>query len=236
MEKLEKDISKNYQPLVMWVTDLAELMDLFIESNNVRFVADDVKYESIEEFVKESRGRKPSSVKIKGSNPYITLDFDSSSAHLYISPDSLAGSGLFHKVDSILSRCERKPRFLYRFLWAWAISAAYLLFYLPPFNQYFYLKDWVWAITFPWWCYVFYLNLFRHSVVMPIHKEERLSFFRRNIDGVIIAVIAAIVGVIGTKVEDRVWPRTPIPVNEKAGAHQTPPIVIQPASGTASSH
>ncbi len=64
MENLDKPQSKSYQPLVLWVGDLIELFSYLKDCTDIEFVADDVKFESVDEFVKESKGRNPSVVRI----------------------------------------------------------------------------------------------------------------------------------------------------------------------------
>lgn len=203
----------------MWASDLTELLSELKDCNDVGFVADDVKFDTIEEFIRESKGQKPSEVTISAHNPSLYITLHPSSARLYVSSSQLLASGLFHKIDSILSRCERKPKFFHRILWAWLCSNLVWFFYLPPLKPYFYLSYWISVLSFVWIIYVVFLNLRRFSLIQPMHREERPSFIRRNFDGIVIAIISALLGAIGgvaaTKMSDRIWPNTPNPQIEK---------------------
>lgn len=219
MEKLDKPQTKDYGPLVMWASDLKDLFAELNNCTNIEFVADDVKFESVDEFVKVSKGRNPSTVKITARDPYLTIELYHRWARLYVSSSQLLASGLFLKIDSILSRCERKPKFFYRY--AWALGSTWVLpniFYLPPLNPYNYFFFWTFGLTFLWLTYVAFIHLWRFSMIHPMHREERPSFFRRNFDAIVIAVISALLGAVGgaaaTKMTDRVWP-SPKPAVER---------------------
>ncbi|OOF20750.1 hypothetical protein BZJ18_16710 [Salinivibrio sp. IB872] len=73
----------------MWASDLEDLFSELTNCTGIDLVANYVKFESVGEFVEFIKGRNPTS--------------------------NLLASGLFHKIDSILSRCERKPKFFYQY-------------------------------------------------------------------------------------------------------------------------
>lgn len=234
MEKLDKPQSKDYGPLVIWAGDLVELFSELRDCTNIEFVADDVKFESVDEFVKESKGRNPSNVKITAPNPYLTVELYHHWARLYVSSSQLLPSGLFLKIDSILSRCERKPRFFYRYAWAWACYFVLpWVFFLPPLRPFDYLGFWFLGLIFSWMTYISFVRLRRFSIVQPIHREERPGFVRRNIDGIVKVVISALLGaVIGaaaTKVADRVWPNCPNTAVERDAPQAAQPLAPRPS-------
>ena len=214
MERLDSSRSKEYGPLVIWANDLVELFSELKDCKDLEFVADDVKFDSIEEFIQECRGRKLSEVKIKVREPYLTSDLYPSWAKLYVSSSQLLASGLFLKVDSILSRCERKPRFF--FSWAWPACSAWVipnLFYLTPLKPLAHLQVWAFVLTFAWMFFVGYIHLWKFSTVYPVRQEDRPGFIKRNRDGIVIAVISALLGAVmgaaATKLADRIWPNSP---------------------------
>lgn len=219
MEKLDKPLTKDYSPLVMWASDLEDLYDVLRNCSNIELVVDDMKFESVDEFVKVRKGRNPSVVKITASDPYITIELFNRWARLYVSSSQLLASGLFLKIDLILSRCERKPKFFYQY--AWALGSTWVLpniFYLPPLKPFNYLYFWTVGLTFSWLVFVAFIHLYRFSIIRPMHQEERPSFFQRNIDAIVIAVISALLGAVGgaatTKMADKVWP-SPYPAVER---------------------
>lgn len=221
MEKLDPPLNKDYGPLIMWASDLADLLSDLKDCTDIEFVADNVKYESIEEFIKESKGRNPSKVMIKALNPYLKVELYEHSASLYVSSSQLLPSGLFYKIDSILNRCERKPKIFYRQSWTIGSSIVpVILFNVTRLKPYFYHFTWIYGLAFSWMIYVAFIVTMRHSIVQPIHKEERPSFISRNIDSIIIAVIAAligaVIGAVATKMVDKAWENYSSTAAEKA--------------------
>lgn len=214
MEKLDTSRSKDFGPLVIWANDLFDLFFELKDCKDFELIADDVKFDSIEEFIQESRGRKPSVVKIKVRDPYLTIELYPRWARLYVSSSQLLASGLFLRVDAVLSRCERKPRFFFSF--AWPVGSAWIipnLFYLLPFKPYAYLQIWILVLTLIWMFFVGYIHIWKFSSIHPARIEDRPGFIKRNTDGIVIAVIAAFLGAVGgvaaTKVADRIWPNSP---------------------------
>jgi tetrahydromethanopterin S-methyltransferase subunit C len=66
-----------------------------------------------------------------------------------------------------------------------------------------------------------------------MHQEERPGFVRRNIDAMVIAVISALLGaVVGaavTKIVDRAWPNSTIPVAERSTTKAIQPSTQRPS-------
>jgi hypothetical protein len=226
MEKLDTSRSKDYGPLVIWANDLFDLLSELKDCKDFELIADDVKFDSIEEFIQESRGRKPSVVKIKVREPYLTIEFYPRWARLYVSSSQLLASGLFLKVDLILARCERKPRFLYSFAWpvvgAWTIPN---LFYLSPLKPFAYMQIWISVLIFAWVFFVGFIHLWKFSSVHPVRQEDRPGFIKRNTDSIVIAVISALLGAVGgaaaTKMADRIWPSSPNIMVERDASPQS---------------
>lgn len=214
MEKLDTPRTKDYGPLVVWANDLFDLISELKDCEDIELIADDVKFESVEELIQERRGMRPSIVQIKARNPYLYIDLYPRWARVYVSSSQLVASGLFLKIDSVLSRCERKPRFFFSFLWpivgVWTLPS---FFFLAPFKPYAYLQIWTQMLTLSWMVLVGYIHIRKFSSVYPGRKEDRRSFFKRNADSIVIAVVSALLGAVGgaaaTKVADRVWPNSP---------------------------
>jgi hypothetical protein len=218
MEKIDKSQMKDYGPLVMWTNDLEELFSELSNRSKFEFIADDVKFDSVEELNKVSKGRNPSKVKFSASDPDLTVELYPHWARLYVSSSELLASGLFLKIDLILSRCEKKPKFFYQYVWAFGgVFVLQNLFMLPPLKPYTNLYLCVVALSLLWLFYVIFIKGWRFSIIRPMHREERPSFFRRNFDAIVVAIISgvfgALVGVVATKMADKVWAS---PVNERA--------------------
>jgi hypothetical protein len=216
MQKLDRSQHKNYGPVILWAEDLTALVSELETCEEVEIVADDVKYESIEELIRESKGRRPLVVKITALNPHVSIELNPHRAWLYVSSSNLQSSGLFFKVDSILSHCERKLKFFYEFVTV-MVSATLLpnIFFLPFMQSFMFLHWWVFGATFAWLFYAAYINFWKYSLVHLVRRGDRPSFVKRNFDTIVIAIISALLGaVIGaaaTKVVDRIWPSGPNP-------------------------
>jgi hypothetical protein len=175
MKKLDIPRTKNYGPLIIWANDLFDLFSELKDYKNLEFVADNVQFDSIEEFVQESRGRKPSVVKIKSYEPYLIIELFPSSAKLYVSSSQPLESGLFLKVDLILSRCERKPRFFFSSagVVTSSLCIASILYYLTSLitNLTIWLLVLIFAITYVWLFYWMYIRTWKFCIVHPIRRE-----------------------------------------------------------------
>ncbi len=138
------------------------------------------------------------------------------------------------KINSILSRCERKPKFLFQYFWVnssiWVLSISMWLPFLKPFS---YLLVAVFCLILSWFIYVTYVHLWRFSIVQPIHREGRRSFISRNSDAIVIAVISALLGAVAgaaaIKVADRVWPNNPNSAVERDAPQAAQPLAPRPS-------
>lgn len=214
--------SKKYGPVVLWADNLDELISTLKVCESTLFVADDIQYDSVEEFVRERKGRKPRKVRVSGERPYIGIDLDPLWAKLdvsalSVSKDELLSLGLFKKLDAILSRCERKPKFLFsRRVWFVAIVLNFIALAYNPSYEFAQIRANVYLVTgfvllFP----VLTVLLRGHSVVLPRFAGDVPSFFQRNKDSIVVAVVSALIGslfgVVATKAVDKVWPNAPPP-------------------------
>lgn len=195
MEKLDRSRSKTYGPLVLWANDLAELLYELKDCKGLEFIADDIRFDSVDEFVEECGGRTPTKIRINASDPYLTIDLYPNWAQLYVSSSQLLASGLFLKVDSILTRCERKPRFLFSlfgtFSSVWIVLGVTNL---PTLKSSLYPIIVVYALVLTWMFFAGYINLRKFSTVHPVRRESRPPFIKRNADGIVIAILAALLG------------------------------------------
>ncbi len=211
MKKLDKSIHKSYRPLILWADDLNEILSELRECSELSIVADNVKYDSLDEFILESKGRSPAELDIKVRDPYLTIEFSQYAARCFCSSSDVVSFGLFHKIDSILVRCERKPRQLFHYGWLMGIyGVVILIFSIKPFKSYEYVHVLADLVVLSRMFYVIFVQLKRYSLIHPVYKSDRPSFFSRNLDNIIVAVISACIGAVGgvvaTKLADRFWP------------------------------
>lgn len=191
--------------------DLVRVVETLAPCKDVRLVADDVEYDSVDEFIAESRGKAPKALRITAREPYLTIDFSATSARLYVSTSDITGSGLFAQLVSGIQSCERRPRALYSFWYAvtstWAIQLAFQIPVLKPLR---YLVIWLVIANTIWVFWLLFVQLRRFSVILPIAAQDPRTFWQRNSDNAVVAVFSAVLGAVGgagaTKIADRIWP------------------------------
>lgn len=225
MKRLSKHQTKEFGPLRLGAADLEDLFIALSDAGKIDFIADDVQYDSLSEFVAESKGRVAREVSIKANNPYLTIELRPRGAKLYVSTDDLAATGLYTKLVSIFHRCERRPRFFYSVWWAYgSMSALQGLFLIPRLKPYAYAATWLTAANIGWILWVMYIHTWKFSIVQPPTTTDFRTFWQRNADSVMVALISALIGAVGgvaaTKAADRWWPSgaTPVVASPAAGA------------------
>lgn len=215
MKKLGSPQTKDFGPLKLTAFDLAEILRLLASSsepgsNKVELIADDVQYDSAEEFVSESHGRIPKVVRIKSSDPYATIDLHPAFARLYVSKDDVASVGLFAKLESVLRAGERQPKVLYSGWWIvlslWVLQG---LSYIPVLKAYAGAINVAFLLNSAWIVWAIYIHLRRFSLVQPVMASDPRTFWQRNSDNILIALISgligAVAGVAATKTADHFW-------------------------------
>lgn len=204
MKKLEKSLSKYYMPLILRANDFDDINSILIGHGDVEIIADDVKYDDLKEFLEENKTQKPSNVLITGRNPYLTLEISPNHCRLYISSDNLLATGIFTKIDSILTHCERKPKILYQqssnlifIILLLAIQYTSKSFNIIP-KQYevysFIIFHTFMLIYLSWLSYISFINIYRHSLIYTITDKGQPGFIKRNFDYFIVSLISLLVG------------------------------------------
>jgi hypothetical protein len=211
--KKDKTYSKNYGPTIVWLDDLATIFRL-LEGSQIDISTDDYKFESLEDAQQHFGPHSIHSLKISSLKPSAQVEFSRHQTQTYVfaSPTSLQ---LFHELDAILRKCERRPPIFYRygivFLgsllptgvgWFWEPK----LFGIPVFLG----PQLLWTI---WMARVLFIDMRLHSVVTFKHRHEVPSFLTRNRDSLAIAIISAVIGGLvtigGTKMKEVLFPPTP---------------------------
>lgn len=204
MKSIDKSLSLEYGCVTLFVNSIRELMDEFSFCENIKLAADDVEYDSIEEFT-QNVNERPREVRISASNPYVTIELSQRWAKLYVSSSQALGGGVFYKVDSILSKCERKPRFFYKhivpMLSIWVASG---LLYAPIFNHLVYVELLFLLLMCSWFLIVMNAQLRSYSKVCPVYRHEQPGFFKRNKDSMIVAIVSALIGAFARAVDSKI--------------------------------
>lgn len=201
MKKLDTSHTKNYGPLRLFEADLE---DIFTELNACKeseLVADDTQYDSVKEFFSINQIKIPRFVRVSGKEPYVTIELSPSVARLYVGSSDVTAMGVFARLDKLLTRYERKPRFIYKTHWMLAsMLSVFIINKSSISNSFIYLVPLHIAINTAWVIWAEYIKITSYSKVIPNKNSE--NFWQRNRDGLFIAAISALFSSIITKLAD----------------------------------
>jgi hypothetical protein len=169
---------------------------------------EDAEYDTIKD-VEENL--KITNLSFHTYNPYIYLNFGESGAYISADSDSLEVLGTIKKIADIISRRERK------FLWYMVRLAPLLLvIFAPLLTLLILLREeginisnvfliFV-AISLGLWPVVaYYIGFNRFSIVEFVYKKDRVNFFIRNKDQLLLIIIGTIIGSLITLLFQRIF-------------------------------
>jgi hypothetical protein len=206
--------TKSFPPLVLWRDDIEEIASVLkAHGSTVEIFAGEFAFEAVDELVERFGMIHPIfDLKMSGHPPYTSIDLNRFQSRLYVSGDS-NGSGVFFEVSKILAARQRWFSVLYSQWFIWTIITLNIV--LPLVLTSLRLSPAYWVVglnvvvlsCISWAAFV---NVRRHSVIHLERRIETKSFLQRKKDDIATIIISAIVGVtlgiIGTKLADKVWP------------------------------
>ena len=180
--KKDKSFLQEYVDWLYGLTDVNEIISIF-DGGSIDISTDDYQFASIDEAKEHFNSRPIHSFKISSTKPSASVEFGRMFAKSYVasSPTSLQ---LYHELDEVMKRCQRKPATLYKY-WAvflapqipWATSFAW-----DPKVGGFPVLVGLQLILLSWMLWVIFISLRSHTVVILKRRDEAPSFFRRNRD------------------------------------------------------
>src|ERR1700674_1223135 len=206
MKKIDQPLSRNYPPIVVKVDDLEDLERvLSANGNKVKITCDDYLFESVAELAEHLKGTRIRKVEIRLSEPFVVIELNRLSAHLYVDSSNIPSSGLFFQLDQILSRCRRRASWAYSaksFLAAnvvlWVVNVA--IWFLPRsvrFTTYdFVALSLVFGLIVVGTTWIGFIRTRRCSTVYIVRRREERSFFQRNRDQLAVALFSALIGAL----------------------------------------
>jgi hypothetical protein len=212
--KNETILRKSYAPVVVTLDELNAIMAILVPAGGqIGLSNEEYKFQSIEE-AKEHFGSVPTrSFKISSFQPSASLELDKMSANLYVHP-SPAQRQLFHEIDDILAKCERKPRILYSYWMLLPANVPLLISFGWQLTQLTYAGipvflavQIVLGLLLLWGQFI---TIRRHSVIIFQRRNERQTFFVRNRDAILLTVVTSLIsGAIGYGFAKMKEPSTP---------------------------
>jgi hypothetical protein len=209
MKKVDKPQRKSYGVLKLNLSDLTELYSIVNDSKKLCIKTENYEFDTLQEFLDEYQNYSPKEIEIKSIDPYLRVTFNRFGVDLYVSDNDIHSMGIFLKIDKILEKCEKNPKFLYNFIWV-NIIWLLLLFSekIPQLKEFGNLIVSLQLIFLVWIIYVGYIHYKKFFEI--IINVTKISFFKRNFDSLIIAltaaIIGAIIGVVSTKTFEHIWP------------------------------
>jgi hypothetical protein len=224
-----KPLSKRYGPIVIWADDIEEILQILSACKTISFVSENMQYDSIQEFVIDRKMRRPKRIKFYTEQPFVNLDIENRQATISVSRLSVATNeiesiGIFTKLCEICSRCQRRPKLIYS-KWLYFIGIAGGVITVAMDNNTMQIaptiERYISMILFASGVIILILmpmSLLRGSIIMPIYKSDKTTFFARNKDNITIALGAAMIGAffgaVATKAVDKVWPTSAVAVTK----------------------
>lgn len=197
MKQISQSKSVDLPPTELYLEDIDELCQIIRgAAKNVRIEVPGYELESPDELAALSK-QLPTKVlhefKIKAREPYIILEIYPHSSHLYISDQTLELLGIQTKITEFM--IQRRQTFW----WAmnpWLVSflAPIAIFAGAKFNKWVFGATAIIVIAAYWWTY---RRTFRsHTIFFLSSRKERDSFWMRNRDKIILAILSALIGAI----------------------------------------
>lgn len=200
MKKLDKSISKDFSPVVMYLEDLKDIERILREKGeDFQIKHADCLYDSVQELVDLIGSKEIKDVEIGSRNPYVSIGLKSTSTALYVSGgDTTLISGIFHQIEEVISRSNRRPRWIYKPSGAFILSILLIVIYeifKAAGNAGYKTGGFLlvlWGILYIGGSWV---TLFHHSLVRLYEKPS--GFIIRNRDQLIIQTFTALIAAAG---------------------------------------
>lgn len=210
MERLDTPITRSYLPIVLYLDDLTEIIRAFPDPDpRIEISTVEYRFESIDELRDKHPSERLVTLSIKCSDPYVTLELSRFDATLYVGSSQAAPAGVFWKIDAVLRRAQRRFAWIYSWPGSIGIWVLFGLAFMPAFRFHVAAGLAVVALWACWGIWSFRVTLRFHSLVIlrPKTSKGMRGFIARNKDQLLVAVIAAllglIAGVIGTLLSTR---------------------------------
>lgn len=204
MRELKKSISVDFPPVRLYLDDVEQLFNILkkrAKSVNIeteKYELDDVAH------LKEIKSDKIHKLTLSSSNPYISIDFESDSARVYISEDTTLNRGILSEIEDVIKRCRRRiAHIFHKSHPEFYLSAVAALSVLQVHE---YMKGWLFGaftaliITPIVLGIIFYckIDFYQYSTIILSERHGQDTFFKRNRDGIVVGIIVAIITAVVT--------------------------------------
>jgi hypothetical protein len=210
-------LTKNYMPLILWREDVEELVSILkLRGASIEIVKGDYSFETLDEFENYAGPNSQTNVKIVSGQPYTSIELAPWQASLYVAGTHEQASGIFFELDKVLAGHQRRWPILYSLWFAnvivWGCYGVTLgARYVGAPWQVSEAATYVQVAALVWLLWIALVRFRRHSIVRMERRARARSFFQRNKDQLVIAIVAAVLeavlGAVGTKVVEKITSR-----------------------------
>jgi hypothetical protein len=114
MERITPSLSSAYPPVKLYLDDLEEIEDIVQGSDQLYFELGEYRFDNINEVAERSSDQRFSRLIIWSFEPHLAIRVgEHTSLECYSFRDHTKASGIFYQLDRVLTKCARKPKFIY---------------------------------------------------------------------------------------------------------------------------
>ncbi len=207
MKRRIKPLQKQLRSIHIYRDDLLELERIIksdLKSSDFKITTEDFEYDSVESIPKDTSSTNQLS--IKSYEPYIYIEFERTSAKVYISEDTLQMKGAYVDIISVLNKRESKFfHYIYKIDFLLPGVAIYTIFgFILSGTLELRLVFGVSFLLLSLFAYLGFRHDFSHySTIEFVNKSTRPNFIVRNRDQLVIntifLILGALLGVVLTK-------------------------------------
>jgi len=202
MRKVKKPIRKELPPVKLYLDDLESICAILKQgAKSIDITTEDYEVKDIKQ-LKNLEIKKIHLLEIECREPYIHVEFYPSWATIYFAEDSTYNRGLLSQIEDVLNK---RKVFIGRFLtssWAPALSGmlvgasffAMVIMFARQLMSYAWLCLALTLLFTLFTIFVFRIGLKCYSTIVLLERKERVSFWERNSDQILVAIIAALIG------------------------------------------
>ena len=200
MEKKTQSFRQDFKMPHLFREDLETIETIIkdLPAQKFKFETIDFEYETVQEISRDTETVNDFRIDVR--DPDIQLNFTNSSAEIYASNDDIKTRGIVGKIIDIISKRERKYLWYFWKLTDWlplVFIFSTLLLLLQNLRLFFLFFFFVVSIA----CVIaVYRSLHSFSIIEFDYKKNRVNYFVRNKDQIILLLIGTVFGVVVSKI------------------------------------
>ncbi len=203
MERIIQSHGEHLKPVLLYRDDIEQIVEVMREvSPDAELSTDQHKFNDIKEWAELKRDYF-TNMRLKTTNPYVSLELSERSVWLYIDKDTAQSRGAFEKIKRLLTKLKRPSEKLMNY-WMPPIIVNLCIYFLLAASLSKKLSLNIWTITIVdvilllagwWWTrWVFQSRTRKYSIIIPKYRIDAPNFWQRNSDKIVLAIICTVLG------------------------------------------